>query len=463
MVKGAEEPAPPGRDARRAASSVVIAGRYRVESMLGRGGMGSVFAARHVVTGRRFAVKLLGRALCGEPSAEERFTREALLASAIQHPAIVEVYDVGRHRGRPYMVMRLLQGETLSQRLKHGPLPPAEVIALLLPVIDAVAAAHAAGIVHRDLKPDNVMIEREGKRDLPRVLDFGVSKLIGEAPRSRLTHPGALIGTPDYMAPEQVRGDAKVDGRADIYALGVMLYEALTGKLPYRAEQCPALLRQILLGGAPGVRSHDPRLPEPLEAVIARAMHHVRESRHQSAHELAADLMRCAKLLDAAPAPAATLQPDRASTSDSLSPVMTVPVMRAQRAPRRWPYTALVLAACAAALVLAMRSWRASPGARPPQQASAVATAPVLPATTAPQPLLPAIAAAPAPPEPASTSQVSTTAARAPAASVKRSVRPPRRVAAAPLAPEPAADLQPEPPRRRSVPDVSAELIDPFD
>src|SRR5262245_5479919 len=121
----------------------VIAGKYRLEAPLGRGGMGAVYAARHVVTGRRFAIKLLSSALTGDPGSEQRFMREAMLASSIQHPAIVEVYDVGRDRGVPYMVMKLLAGETLGQRLERGPLPAEQALALLLPVVDAIAAAHA--------------------------------------------------------------------------------------------------------------------------------------------------------------------------------------------------------------------------------------------------------------------------------------------------------------------------------
>jgi eukaryotic-like serine/threonine-protein kinase len=281
----------------------LVAGKYRLEALLGRGGMGAVYCARHVLTGRRFAIKLLSRELTGDAGAEERFMREAMLASSIQHPAIVEVYDVGRDRGVPYMVMKLLQGETLGQRLLRGPLAPEPAIALLMPVIDGIAAAHAHGIVHRDLKPDNVLIEREGEREHPRVLDFGISKLLGgDARRPAITRPGTIVGTPEYMAPEQVRGERELDARCDVYSLGVILYEMLTGALPFAGKEVPALLLAIADGtAAPGIRTRSPELPDVLEAVVARAMEPRRELRYADAAELgrallALELVRASQL-----------------------------------------------------------------------------------------------------------------------------------------------------------------------
>jgi len=463
MATWADEQTPLAHGAQRSASGTVIAGKYRLETLLGRGGMGAVYAARHAVTGRRFAIKLLGRELCGDAGAEERFMREAMLASAIQHPAIVEVYDVGRDRGQPYMVMRLVEGETLSQRMRRGRLPACDAIALLLPVIDAVAAAHAAGVVHRDLKPDNVMIERDGDTEQPRVLDFGVSKLICEGARTRITNPGMLIGTPDYMAPEQVRGEANLDARTDIYALGVILYEMLTGKLPYDAEDCPELLRKILLGGAPGVRMHDPGLSPDLEAVVARAMASARELRHQDASELALDLSRCAAPFanDRFGDTAAGLRP-----ADSLTPLVTTASLRALRPPPARLYAALALAVCGAALALGWRAWPWAWFARPhPAQAGAaelsdatkVSAAPPQPQ---PRPSLAVAAVAPTPrPVREPIARVRERGVHEPEA---RRARRARRLAAqletgatvaAPIA-TPTSD---------EVPSVTSELLDPFD
>jgi serine/threonine-protein kinase len=460
--------------AQQGPDTVVIAGKYRLESELGRGGMGAVYSARHVVTGRRFAVKLLGRELRGDARAEARLLREATLASAIQHPAIVEVYDVGVDRGQAYMVMRLVHGETLSRRLERGALQPAEAIALLLPVIDAVAAAHACGIVHRDLKPDNVMIEREGAGEQPRVLDFGISKLMSSDVRSRITHPGVLIGTPEYMAPEQVRGESNLDARTDIYSLGVMLYEMLTGCVPYEAEECPELLAKIIEGGAPGVRALRPELSAELEAVVARAMAVAPEQRHGDAGELARELAPFAALRTVEPgAPAAS------PTPDSLSPwTATIPGRRSTP-PRVGVYAALGSAAVGLALALALPALRtpqtppapsAAAAAGMPGPASdgpAVARAPspftaALPAVAVPAaPAAPPLAAvrAPAPRLAAAAAAAETAAERA-----ERRARRARRARSAPPASELALDAGPahEAAPAVALPSVTSELLDPF-
>jgi serine/threonine-protein kinase len=452
------------KGAQQAQETTVIAGKYRLESELGRGGMGAVYSARHVVTGRRFAVKLLGRELRGDARAEARLLREATLASAIQHPAIVEVYDVGVDRGQPYMVMRLVHGETLSRRLERGALQPAEAIALLLPVIDAVAAAHACGIVHRDLKPDNVMIEREGVREQPRVLDFGISKLMSDV-RSRITHPGVLIGTPEYMAPEQVRGESNLDARTDIYSLGVMLYEMLTGCVPYEADDCPELLRKIVAGGAPGVRALRPELSAPLEAVVARAMAVAPGQRHRDASELARDLAPFAALPPPERAVAAS------ATPDSLSPwTATIPGRRSS-APRMGVYAALASAAIGLSLALALPAFGPPPA--PAAQSAAAghrggaSDAPA--AVRAPSPFTAALAGDAVPTTPAApplaavrapATDSAAAAAAIPAERAERTRRT-RRIRLAELAAD--AGRPKEAAAAVALPSVTSELLDPFD
>jgi serine/threonine-protein kinase len=264
----------------------VVAGKYRLVRELGSGGMGAVFEAVHIATLRPFAVKLLRPELAGEREAEARFFREATLASSIQHPAIVEVYDVGRDGDTPYMVMKLLSGQTLRQRIKQGAIRPEAALELLLPVIEGVAAAHTAGVVHRDLKPDNVVLHEHGGTVSPKVLDFGISKLLGVEQREKLTKTGISLGTPLYMSPEQMRGESDLDGRVDVYSLGVILYQMLTGALPYYGKTYADLVISVMSGGAKPVRALNPAVAPALEAAVMRAIATDRAQRCASVAEL---------------------------------------------------------------------------------------------------------------------------------------------------------------------------------
>jgi serine/threonine protein kinase len=268
----------------------VVAGKYRLERELGQGGMGAVFVAVHVSTLRPFAIKLLRPELAGEPEAEARFFREATLASSIQHPSIVDVYDVGRHGDTPYMVMKLLSGQTLRQRIKQGAISPEQALELIIPVVEGVAAAHAAGVVHRDLKPDNIMLHEHGDVLSPKILDFGISKLLGGAQREKLTKTGISLGTPLYMAPEQMRGERELDAGVDVYSLGVILYQMLTGALPYYGKTYADLVIAVMSGGAKPVRALNPAVAPALERIVMRAIADQRAQRHTSVAELLVEL-----------------------------------------------------------------------------------------------------------------------------------------------------------------------------
>jgi len=225
----------------------VISRKYRLLQLLGEGGMGSVWVAENLSLNANVALKLI-RADVAESSANERFLSEARLAARLQHAAIVRVFDFGKtENDEPFIVMELLEGETLGQRLTRlGSIDPVELCQTLLPIIDALHSAHGHGVIHRDLKPDNVFIAKgEGGGQQPKLLDFGIAKLRGESAfhTTKLTQAGTLIGSPDYMSPEQARGETDLDPRSDVWALCVLAYECLVqASLPRRQLQRPALV-----------------------------------------------------------------------------------------------------------------------------------------------------------------------------------------------------------------------------
>ena len=241
---------PPGAPAAtlsRYAPGAILSGKYRLESVLGEGGMGAVWRASNVLLDLPVAIKLI-RADLDRSSLRARLQVEARSAAKLGHPAIVRVYDVGESEfGDPFIVMELMHGETLAKMISQGRLSAARTVQLLLPIIDALAMAHSCGIVHRDLKPDNLMIAREQQRIQPKILDFGIAKLTD--PRDsdhKLTEVGMVVGSPDYMSPEQARGRDDVDAGSDIWAICVVLYEAVTGSTPFSASNYNALLRAIV-------------------------------------------------------------------------------------------------------------------------------------------------------------------------------------------------------------------------
>lgn len=250
-----------------------LLGRYRLEHLLGVGGMGVVYAARHEDLGKTVAVKVLNERYAASAEVGARFLREGQTASRIRHPNIVDVYDVGSEAGRAYLVMELLHGEDLRGLLDREVSLATEYTAdLLLPVVSALAAAHDLGVIHRDLKPDNVFLSVERNGLAPKVLDFGISKVIDEHDHTSLTGTGALLGSPYYMSPEQVQATKNVDARSDLYSIGVLLYECVTGRKPVEEPSLYQLIQRIAHGDFVPPRELNPSVCSAFEQLIMKAM-----------------------------------------------------------------------------------------------------------------------------------------------------------------------------------------------
>jgi serine/threonine-protein kinase len=323
----------------------VIDGKYRLIERIGVGGMGAVYSAVHLVTEKAVAVKWLLRPT-SDARARRRFLREARIAGRVAHPNLVDVYDVGEVRQSGYLVMELLRGESLRARLARGRLQPHEAVDLLLPAFHGVAAMHAAGVIHRDLKPDNIFLclNEAGAVERSKVLDFGLSALVSfNATDATLTQDGLFAGTPAYAAPERLQSERDTDERSDIYSLGVILYESLTGQLPIMADSYPALVLAITHGTPEAPSKVCPELTRELDAVVLRALAKQREDRFAAVSSLIAALTPFA--------------------STSFSTERSLP--RLARA--RWRRPAAGVAAVCAALGLAGLWLHAASGARPPQ------------------------------------------------------------------------------------------------
>jgi eukaryotic-like serine/threonine-protein kinase len=353
-----------------------VSGRYRVDAVLGAGGMGVVYAATHLLLGSRVALKVLLPHLAQHEAGRLRFHREARVAARLEHPAIARVFDFGEDPAcGPYLVMEFLEGIPLSRLIVAPPsLEPGAVLEVAEAVLAALSVAHRAGVVHRDVKPSNIFLAREGERVAVKLLDFGVASLEDEQAALALTRTGAPLGTPRFQAPEQAADAARVDGRADIYALGATLYAALTGEAPLPAGT----------GEPPPLRRRCASLPEPLLALVERAMARQPEDRFPDASSAAAAVASVRRRLYPtaalsslllAPAlplaaeqptatgsltgspPQATSPPSLTPLGNSIAPPFAVPPPG--HAPR-WSPRSVVAGAALASALGALGLWRSS-------------------------------------------------------------------------------------------------------
>jgi len=274
----------------------VVADRYHVLKKLGEGGMGQVYLAEHVKMGRRSAIKVMNPSMVHDPDAVARFNREAANASRITHPNVCAIYDFGETPdGTIYLAMEFVEGEPLTDVLaREGTLPVHRAGHIFLQVADALQAAHDLGIVHRDLKPDNIMISRgrEGS-DLVKVVDFGIAKAVGGDDSQKVTKTGLVVGTPEFMSPEQLSGD-KLDGRSDVYSLALVLFKTLTGKLPFEATTVQETMIKRLTDEPAKLAEARPDLqfPTGLQETLDAALARSPVDRYQSAAKFAADAAR---------------------------------------------------------------------------------------------------------------------------------------------------------------------------
>ncbi len=295
----------------------VVADRYRIMSLLGRGGMGVVYKVEHVHIGKLMAMKLLHGGLVRAKDTVKRFQREAQAASRLSHPNTVQVFDFGRSEGLMYLVMEYVDGRDLGQMIRQdGTLTFERVARICAQICASVSEAHGHGIVHRDLKPENVMVSKPASHaEMAKVLDFGLAKLREGRGYATVTRAGAIVGTPYYMSPEQIRGD-EVDGRADIYAIGAMMYKACTGVPPFAAPTPVGVLTKHLTEALvpPSQRAKRP-LPPDVDRIVGRAMEKDRANRYESADALREDLLGYMASIDASYPELA--QPSRSSSMAS--------------------------------------------------------------------------------------------------------------------------------------------------
>src|SRR5580765_3239323 len=298
---------------------------YKIVGLLGTSGMGSVYEAEDADLGRRVAVKILSASLKDEASMLERFKREARAASALNHPGICTVYSIEQHGGQPFIVMELIKGSTLAEKMGRQPFEITELLDLGIQITDALESAHSKGIAHRDLKPANLMINDRGQ---VKILDFGLAKVevaasekgedvsnletaIGASP---LTMTGTVMGTVHYMSPEQARGQL-TDARTDIFSLGAVLYQMATGTLPFQGDTQAVIFDAILNRDPIPLAQVNPSQPPELGRIIGRALEKDRALRYQNATDLKTELLRLKRDLDSGPRRAAELSDSKSGSA----------------------------------------------------------------------------------------------------------------------------------------------------
>ncbi|MES1259775.1 MAG: serine/threonine-protein kinase, partial [Gemmatimonadota bacterium] len=258
---------------------------YTLEGEIGRGGMGVVYRARDERLQRRVAIKVLPPELAFSSEIRARFTREAQTAAKLSHPHIVPIHDVGEGQGIVYFVMGLIEGESLAARIRRrGRVPAEETRRIIRETADALSAAHALSVIHRDIKPDNILLE--GTRGRVVVTDFGIAKALSASSGATLTSAGMAIGTPSYMSPEQAAGEREIDGRSDLYSVGIVAYQMLSGSLPFNAPTVAGILMKQITEAAPLLHEGYPDVPEDLSLAVARCLEKDPTNRWPSADAL---------------------------------------------------------------------------------------------------------------------------------------------------------------------------------
>ncbi|GIW51601.1 MAG: hypothetical protein KatS3mg081_0956 [Gemmatimonadales bacterium] len=372
----------------------IVAERYHILKKLGEGGMGAVYLGEHVKMGRKSAIKVMSQSMANDPDAIARFNREAANAARINHPNVCAIYDFGETKdGLIYLAMEYIEGEALTDLIdREGALPPRRAANILRQVGDALQAAHDLGIVHRDLKPDNIMITRgRDGSDLVKVVDFGIAKAMGGEEGQKVTKTGLVVGTPEYMSPEQLAGD-KLDGRSDLYSLALVFYRMLTGTLPFQADTAQEVMIKRLTDDPMPLNQALPgaNFPPRLQEVMDRALQRMPQDRYATVAEFVRDALEAVSQMAAAPAgvdpegatqlissietaatrqlPKTRVAGGRAVTPDTAAPQPAVAVETAPR-PRRGKQTAIIAASAAlialgggaAALLLSNRNAATEP------------------------------------------------------------------------------------------------------